>query len=179
MDANQFDDVIRWLSAGSSRRTVLGFALGGAIAAGHLWDAAAKNRNKRKKKKVTFNGYGCVSVNKHCKNASQCCSGICKGKKGKKRCKAHDAGGCPPGATVSSCSGMESVACTTSTGFPGWCYGTTGGAAYCWGAGAQAECTKDADCIPIFGPAAACVLDCTPPGEPLTICAGPGVPAGA
>lgn len=153
MDTHHFDDVVRSLTAGFSRRTALGLALGGWIGALDVRDTAAK---KRKKKKPKFNEFGCIDVGKFCKNANQCCSGICQGKKGKKKCKAHDTGDCAPGAIPFACDGTE-VPCTTSAGVPGSCGATTGNAGYCFSNLLDVECTSDTACQAEAGPRAACV----------------------
>src|SRR5262245_47150653 len=90
MDPTCFDRLTRALAAAASRRRLLcGFAVFGLVAGPASDVATAK---KRKKKRVKRNAFGCVNVGDFCQNANQCCSGICQGKKGKKRCQAHDAG---------------------------------------------------------------------------------------
>lgn len=138
--------------------------------------ATAKNR-KKKKKKVTFNDFGCVNVGGICKNASQCCSGICKGKKGKKKCQAHDAQGCQAGQREEICGGdAVNVPCTSSAGEEdSVCDTTTGNAGYCTFNGDCFPCSKDADCQEFCGPAAACMICadfCAETGG--TACVGPG-----
>jgi hypothetical protein len=134
-------------------------------------EAKKKRRRKRKFRKAKPNAFGCLDVDKACKRASQCCSGICKGKKGRKRCKAHDTGGCQP-ESLCTFFGEEGVPCTTSSGVPGQCGTTTGNAGYCVGAGDCFLCAKDADCHAICGPQAACV-QCPEECNVGTVCAGP------
>lgn len=90
-----------------------------------------------------------------CKNAGQCCSGICQGTKNKKKCKPHDTGGCQPGHAIADCGGAD-VDCPDGSG--GACVTTTGKAAYCLNAkfNPVPPCTRDADCKPA-DPGAACI----------------------
>lgn len=169
MDTDRFDTWTRSLSHARSRRAVMG-ALGlGALGLPGL--AGARKRKRKKRKNVTFNEFGCVAVNSFCQNADQCCSGICRGKKGKKRCAAHGSSSCQAGEREASCGGNSGF-CVTSSGYPdGVCNTTTGNAAYCQGAGGCAICNKDADCVPFCGPQAACVVcaGC----DSGTVCSGP------
>lgn len=153
MDAFRFD---RWTRAlgliGSRRQTTLGLLLGAIVAAGRGGKVAA--------------GPGCKNVGKKCKRAKTCCSGVCKGKKGKKKCRSHDAGGCKAGAEEAFCGGVDDE-CTTSSGASGNCNTTTGQAGYCSANGVCFNCTRDADCRAICGPKAACVAcaACTTTGN--------------
>jgi hypothetical protein len=159
----------------ATRRTVARGLTGLLAAAGLAWAGgdgqAAKRRGKtRKRRQAPINEFGCRNVGVGCTNASQCCSGVCSGKRGKKRCQAHDTGGCE--LAQDSCSGTN-FACTTTTGNPGFCHVTTGNAPYCALDGVDAECTKDADCVPFCGPLAACAV-CAEPGQaPFRFCASP------
>jgi hypothetical protein len=137
----QFDALTRsFLDLTTARRhTLVALALGSLILRQSTDDTAA--------------GPGCKNVGKKCKKKKDCCSGICKGKKGKKRCKAHDSGGCQPTAGTSG----QNIACTTSTGEMGTCFTTTGNAGYCANDGECFPCTRDADCRPYCGTQAACV----------------------
>jgi hypothetical protein len=183
MNNQQFDQWTRALRVfGASRRAISKTFAGGALTAvlvrsfpfvlsrgatatafglaalGGPRLSEAKKKHKRKKK-IERNEFGCVDVGTFCKNDGQCCSGICQGKKGKKRCKAHDTGtGCQAGQTAQICGGTD-VTCTTSTGFPqGLCATTTGNAAYCSANTACQVCARDVDCHAEFGPQAACVV---------------------
>ena len=157
MDAARFDRLTRGEATPSSRRRALAglatFGLGVGLVS-HVVTA-----KKKRRKKVTRNQFGCVSVGKFCNSADQCCSGICEGKKGKKKCKPHDTGGCQAGK--SGCV-APSLPCTTSSGNAGACFTTTGNAGYCRAnnGGVCAECAKDADCQGFLGSSAACVV-CT------------------
>jgi hypothetical protein len=125
MDHQDFDRLTRAISSRFSRRTLAGLFGLSAVGLG----GAAEAKKKKKKKKVKRNQFGCVNVGKFCKNDGQCCSGICKGKKGKKKCKRHDESTCQPGQDF--CLGV-SVPCTTTAGFNGECTTTTGKAPYCF-----------------------------------------------
>jgi hypothetical protein len=176
MDANRFDRLTRSVATPASRRSVLA-ALGVAVAA----VPPTVNARKRKRRKVRRNAFGCVDVGGFCKNGGQCCSGICTGKKGKKKCRAHDAQGCQPGVQDTTCdaTGGADVTCTTSSGATdGVCGTTTGRAGYCLFSGGCFPCTKDAECQEFCGPRAACILcdDCTNDGG--TSCVNPDSPSG-
>jgi hypothetical protein len=161
----QFDSLTRLLNGALLRRHLLrGLAgLGLGLAAMHRV-GIAEARQKRTRK-VKPNAFGCLNVGDPCKRDTQCCSGICKGKKGKRRCKAHDTGGCAAGAQTVGCG--TDVACTASSGKPGQCVTTTGNAGYCaaniggGGSGYGQGCKTDFDCQVVagglFGPTAACV----------------------
>ncbi len=167
MDANEFDRMTRRVSIRFSRRTLsglLGVSLAGV--------AGLTEAKKKKKKKIKRNGFGCVNVGNSCKNDGQCCSGICAGKKRKRKCRAHDEGTCQPGQD--SCVGT-SVACTTTGGLMGQCAVTTGKAEYCTSSGVCFPCTRDSDCVPNFGPGAACFVcmkECAGSNPGGTACGG-------
>lgn len=167
MDHQRFDQIARAFSTFQSRRDILG-ALGlSAI----LLPAAAGA--KKRKKKAKFNKFGCVNVGDFCKNSSQCCSGICQGKKGKGKCQAHDSSTCQAGQNA--CDDAEGVPCVSSTGATtGSCDTTTGNAPYCTADGDCFDCKKDADCVPFCGPQAACIkcAVCADEGV-VTACVGP------
>jgi hypothetical protein len=167
VDQNRFDPLAHAVGGVPSRRAILrhvagvGFGLGSA---GLPIVAATKRQRKAKRRnaKIELNAYGCVNVGDFCRNAGQCCSGLCKGKKRRKRCRAHDSEGCEAGATSGLCAvGLQDVACTTSRGAPGICYTTTGNAGICAVAHGDArlcrECAEDVECQALFGPGAACV----------------------
>jgi hypothetical protein len=183
MDAPSFDRLTRAIGIVSSRRQ-FGTALAVLAAGAATWaERAPAKQGKKRKKKLKLNQFGCVNVGGKCRGKDGvCCSGICEGKKPKKRkrdkshCVGHDARTCPPGQTPSVCSqvGLD-VPCTTGAGLPGHCATTTGEAAYCAFEVKCFACQKDADCIPFCGPQAACIL-CTPEcldGGLTTACVGP------
>lgn len=173
MDGNHFDALIHAFAIAAPRRAALSGALGAGLAAlltrSGVEEVTAKK--KKRKKKIKRNSFGCVNVGMFCKNDDQCCSGICEGKKGKKKCKAHDAEGCQAGQKSADCGGID-VSCTSSAGKEGTCNATTGNAGYCLNDGECFPCRKDADCQPFCGPAAACIV-CADCEETSTGCAGP------
>jgi hypothetical protein len=154
---------------GHSRRALV--AAAAALAAAPVTSAKKKKRRKRNKK-VTRNAFGCVDVGRFCQRNDQCCSGICEGKKDKKKCRAHDTGDCQAGQD--NCAGTI-VPCITATGDAGSCARTTGNAGYCVVVAFDfcAACTRDTDCQAMCGPQAACIVcesECEPNG---TGCVGP------
>lgn len=113
-------------------RCRIGLAAGGLAAS---WFGLATQgstptaaRKKHKKKQAKQNGFGCVDAGNFCKNGGQCCSGICQGKKGKKKCQGHNASTCQAGQQEEVCSGELSVPCLISEGVEGQCDTTTGNA---------------------------------------------------
>jgi hypothetical protein len=161
MDSDRFDGLTRSVSTLLSRRTLAGGLGLGMVALPNLSEAKHKHKHKhKKKKKVKHNDFGCVNVGSFCKNADQCCSGICQGKKDKKKCQAHDTGGCQPGSATLGCGG-DKVDCTTSAGSAGLCGTTTGNAGYCFNAVAIGPpCSKDADCQAETGSSTAACIVC-------------------
>ena len=171
MDGSHFDHMIRSLA--SSRRSLLSGAL--ALGAGWFGVPGTEAKKKRKPKKAQPNDFGCLNVGAACKTSGQCCSGICKGKNGKLRCRAHGTGTCGVGQTIGFCGG-ENVGCAIGGGNPtGVCGTTTGNAGFCVGGGDCFACSKDEECRPFCGPGAACVRceRCAETGG--TMCASPGI----
>jgi hypothetical protein len=173
VEATRFELLTRAIASQLTRRrlaSVLGLA-------GTTFPALVAAKKKRKRsKKVRRNDFGCVNVGSFCKNAGQCCSGICQGKKGKKTCKAHDQSTCQAGQSAEVCGGTN-VFCTPSGGGVGACVTTTGNAGYCEASGECFPCSTDADCVPFCGPQAACIVCealCFPLGL-RTACVGPVV----
>ena len=174
MNQHRFAALPRSLTRVPSRRDVLrglGAAGLGLVAARWPGTAGADKRRKSKPKPLKPNAFGCLNVGDRCRNAGQCCSDACRGRKGKKRCQSHDTGGCQAGHTPKGCGGEENVSCTTSRGDAGKCFTTTGNAGYC---GLPIDpcgaCDKDAECRALLGPGAACVLcpgDCADEGGRL------------
>ena len=171
MDDRPFDRLTRRLVLG-------GFTAALGLGTARLPDVAIA----KKRKKVKRNAFGCVNVGKFCKNAGQCCSGVCRGKKGKKKCKAHDAGdGCHAGDQTDSCGGTVAIGCMTATGEEdGLCNTTTGTAPYCsseaFGSFLCTDCSKDVECQELCGPAAACIR-CPACSLVDTACVGPSAGA--
>jgi hypothetical protein len=164
MDEHEFDRL--------TRRFVLG-SLAAALGLGTTPIPDGVTARKRKNKRVKRNEFGCVNVGDFCKNGGQCCSGICRGRKGKRKCKAHDSGGCQAGQFEAACVALTpDVPCTTS-GIEGRCDTTTGGAGYCRNHKRCLSCKKDQDCVPFCGADAACIV-CPDCGEETggTACVG-------
>lgn len=170
MDADRFDALTRSLTDAWPRREMLRRLTAATVGLALARFPRGGRTKKRKKKKVRRNKFGCVTVGGYCKNAGQCCSGICQGKQGKKKCKAHDTGGCQAGQHTC----VELVECTTTAEVAGECFTTTGNAGYCGGLGAGIcmDCKRDADCRAVRGPRAACGL-CASCSDELTACVGP------
>lgn len=159
MDADRFDALARTLNgAASSRRTAVAGLAALGLAAGHV-----PARATRRRRKVRRNAFGCVNVGRFCRSADQCCSGICRGNKGKRKCRAHDTGGCA--LADNFCAGGNGNDCA-----PGCvCNVTTGKAPHCGPTVfcPAAECQRDADC---GEPGAACIppVNCQGCGTPAT-----------
>jgi hypothetical protein len=174
VDQNRFDALTQWLKHGPSRRDVLrglsaaGLGLG-SMRLPDIGKAKRKGKRKKKPKKAQPNAFGCLEVGDPCKTEEQCCSGICEGEKGKKKCKAHDTSNCQ--ARHNSCAAL-SIPCTTTTGSNGLCVRTTGNASYCQAQGDCFPCSRDTDCEAVCGAQAACIvceIQCGPNG---TACVG-------
>ena len=162
---NRLAMLMRSLRGATARRDLLrglaatGFGLG--LAAVPLFgEAKPKRRKKRKRPKPAKpNQYGCLEVNDPCRRHTQCCSGICTGKPGRKRCRAHNQGICTSDFDLCTtgvdhhCSiSNPSCRCLLTTGDAGFCGDLTAGLlALCQ------RCSRDADCVPVAGPGAACV----------------------
>jgi hypothetical protein len=181
VDAVRFDRLTCSVSEVASRRrllaglSVLGFAPTRLV---HLVDARKRER-KNRSKPLRFNLYGCVDVGKPCRGRNEyCCSNICegpnpkRGKRDKSKCVAHHLGGCM--ADQDSCAGVP-----FSCGTLGYCTRTTGKASFCAvalpGGAICMECRTDADCEPVLGRGAACIvcLRCSATSD--TYCVAPGV----
>jgi hypothetical protein len=143
----------RSLTARPSRRDVLrglggvGIALGSASLPPVV--VAKQSKGKPKPNKPQPNQYGCLEVGDPCGRSRQCCSGVCKGKPGKKRCRAHDTGTCEqevPGLctadnpAASKCNNEINCACLRTTAGSNFCADLDTGIDIC------AECKRDADC---------------------------------
>jgi hypothetical protein len=133
MNARAFDNAVRYLGTKLPRRSLILPALHATVVpggAGLPSGAMAKKKKRKRQKKIKRNAFGCVDVGGFCTNGGHCCSGICQGKKGKKRCQAHDTGDCQAGQREQTCGG-EDIFCTSTAGGLGVCDTTTGNAAYC------------------------------------------------
>lgn len=161
MKDDRFDNLIRAMPF--SRRMVIGVvasAMDPGLTAGEVRKTRKGNERKRDKKSKP-NAYGCLNVGKRCTRAGQCCSGVCQGKKGKRRCADHDASVC----TVADdyCAAGQAARCGFSN-VNCICVVTTGGAPFCGDfTGPPGElhcrsCSHDTECEAEFGPGAACVV---------------------
>ncbi|MCC7024100.1 MAG: hypothetical protein IT338_14850 [Thermomicrobiales bacterium] len=155
MDSEGFDALTRTTMLSSSRRGALvGFALGALGFLRSSGDVAAV--------------LGCKSAGKRCRKSAECCEGICKGKKKRRRCRRRV---CKPGQTFNECGGV-SLTCTSVEGNLGTCATTTSNKGYCASGVYCIPCTTDADCVSHCGPHAAC-LDCAIYCGAGKACAGP------
>jgi hypothetical protein len=105
--------VTRSLTSVPSRRDVLRGLVGAGLGLGAARLPAVVAAKKKRKKKVKPNAFGCLNVDAACKNADQCCSGICEGKK----CRAHGIGTCDqkmPGACTNPDPELTGRSTTTS-----------------------------------------------------------------
>jgi hypothetical protein len=182
LDGTRFDALSQSLARALSRRTLGGLSVGVAFSSLLPAASAAKTdphrlqkgkKGKKASKKLPRNQFGCVNVGQHCRGKnSNCCSGVCKGKKpqpGQKDttvCAAHNDNSCTPArdlcvvgpsnfATALCNPNVSQALCFTTTGNGGFC-GNTGG--FTPETNCKA-CAKDKDCE-VFGfPAgSACVL---------------------
>ncbi len=158
------------------RRAALGAALGGLMGRSLEIGSEAKKRSKRHKRRkrknhnrntTAANAFGCLNVGDRCDGTDlQCCSGLCReqpGGKGKARrayCAGHDEGSCR--ADQDFCVTEDELA--TRCDGDGTCFRTTGQASFCGRLqdGNCFPCRTDAECEPVFGAGAACVVcsDC-------------------
>jgi hypothetical protein len=159
MEGMHFDDLLRSLT--QSRRSLAAGAL--ATVAGLLVGPGVNTRSKRKKrkpKKPKPNAFGCLEVGDPCKRAGQCCSGICQGRKGKKRCQAHGVGTCAQDGP-DFCSALEVPFCNENDPPTCVCARTTANSNFCgtpFPPTACADCQTDGDCEALgFPPGSACV----------------------
>jgi hypothetical protein len=149
MEAERLDALVRSLSESPPRRDALRLLAGSALAT-----LAAALRFPE----AGATHFGCGHWKARCNSDEQCCSGICK----RKRCRAHDRGGCR--LADNFCAGGKDNRCQ-----PGCtCNNTTGNAPFCGGTAfcPPVECQSDADC---GEPGAACI--------DVAFCQGCGMPA--
>lgn len=151
MDGTRFDAMAKARIAGSaSRRGALRLLAGGAL-------GLARQRLSRSGAAAQEDeAVGCLHFGRPCRRPGQCCSGVCRGKRGKETCRAHDAGTCRPNQNV--CEQGNGAACNGTLRCQ--CLATTGGARFCalGDAGACAVCHRDRDCVAQgFGARSACV----------------------
>jgi hypothetical protein len=156
MHRHHFDVLTRALPARPSRRHLVGLvgAILGLRTGSHASARKKRRRKKKHQRKIARNAFGCVSVGDYCTRDTQCCSGICAGKKGKQACQAHDADICQGQNFCLA----EIENCTTTDGGDGQCAVTTGDASFCMTDAYCLDCATDADCIPVCGTEAACIV---------------------
>jgi hypothetical protein len=156
MKRGQFDDLLRSFAA--TRRVFVPGMLAIATGRASAYSGAAKKKHHRHKaKKPKPNAFGCVDVGKGCLYASDCCSGLCQGKKGKKLCVAHGIGTCDQEADgFCETSNPDQLRCNGNPACT--CITTTAGSKFCGdpnpnvGSGC-APCRTDADCEALHFPA--------------------------
>jgi hypothetical protein len=160
MDQQHLTRVTRSLSGMPSRRDVLrGLAAAGlGLGSARLPVAteAKKRKRKKKEKQPKPNAFGCLEVGDACTSEEQCCSGICDGKKGERKCRAHDAGTCKQDA-VGVCREGNPLLALCNQDVNCVCFRTTAGSNACAQLIAEngsqcADCQKDADCLTLGFP---------------------------
>ncbi|MDQ2653201.1 MAG: pentapeptide repeat-containing protein [Chloroflexota bacterium] len=149
MDSGQFDRLAQRVGTGH-RRQVLGAALSGIVALVGLPAATESRARKRKLKVEGPCGNGRIKDNR-CKRDTQCCTGFCDKKKGKRpygRCRCRklnqscqeDRNCCATAGQPMTCvSGACQTTARSCVPLGGAC--TTGGTACCTDPGANATCT--------------------------------------
>ena len=94
----------------------------------------------------------CRAENQECRTAAQCCSGICRKRGNKKRCRPAEFQGtcragqafCQPG--FGGCNGVDHCSCAQSLTGELMCADVMP----CW------PCAQDSDCVELVGPNAIC-----------------------
>lgn len=144
MDEQRFDALARHLARGTSRRRALGALAVGALG---LFGGMLGERAGAK---------ACLREGKDCKRGSQCCSGRCQGKKGRKKCRRVPFQSICTRRT-DSCTGAVKD-CGVGAEFC-VCNVTTSGAALCsQGFRCPAQpCRNNPDCVAAFGEGWFCV----------------------
>jgi hypothetical protein len=146
MDQHRVDALTRTLRSVPSRRDVLRglAAIGIGLGTARLPAPVAGETPS-----------GCRKVGDRCKRADQCCSGICTGKPGKKKCRAHGTGTCDQKIEgICTTPDLLSVVCNNRSNCG--CFRTTAGSNFCaelLPPSQCVECTKDADCVALGLPA--------------------------
>jgi hypothetical protein len=169
MDAMSFDQLTRQLLGERTRRAIFGrlaaLSLAGPLG---LWvahddaDAKKKRKRKRKDKHAKPNEFGCLEIGDPCQSEEQCCSGICAGKKGQRKCRAHDTGTCVQGMPgLCTAANPETTRCNNADCS---CYRTTAGSNVCSSDDTHdfevcVDCQRDADCQELgFPPGSSCTV---------------------
>jgi hypothetical protein len=163
VDQYRFAAVTRSLTELPSRRDVLRGLAGIGLGMTRLPLLASATKRTQSEAAPKPNKYGCLEIGDPCKRAGQCCSGICKRKNGKKKCRAHGTGTCDqqkPGVCTATFLDPEIFDCNFRSGKCS-CYATTAGSKYCAALGTSsrcADCKKDTDCEKLgYPPGSACV----------------------
>jgi hypothetical protein len=147
----------------SRRRVILWSFLAGLPLGCGGQEAMAGKRGRKAKQKIRRNEFGCVSVGSFCRNDAQCCTGLCDGKKGKRRCSGHGAGTCNQEAE-GVCQSLNPISTACNNRADCACFRTTGDSSVCAelfcvrpGCSECAVCRSDADCVALgLPPGAAC-----------------------
>jgi hypothetical protein len=191
MDGIRFDSLARTVGRRQSRRGAFRALASAALGATAIRIGLGADQTEAVQV-TSERRFDCTAVGDSCKgNDSQCCSGRCSGKTGKKKkngrrkrdqsqCVAHDQAGCTSGQDT--CDTGIAVACGSRG--RGGCFRTTGNASFC----GQIEgprpprlncenCTTDQDCESLgYGSGAACVVcnsECQFRNNNATACVGP------
>jgi hypothetical protein len=148
MDHARFDDLARRLFAPTptTRRRVA--ALIGTVVAGGAIASA----------RPVAVGAICLADGQRCKSAGSCCSGICRRKGNRKRCKpAAGAQGCT--TQLDTCGGGGAIV-TCPLNANGMCLLTPNGQPFCATktGGFCSACDSDADCEASLGAGARCLV---------------------
>jgi len=154
MDDRLFDALTKSMVSTVSRRWMLRSVATGAVATA-LVSGFARLQPRESAAQEAFAHFGCRHVGKPCKRARQCCSGLCRGPKGRQTCRQHNVGTCQAGQdrcanpTLGSCNGQPDCAC----------FQTTGRGVFCGRVSTTecVECGLDADCAAVTGPGSACI----------------------
>jgi len=146
MDGTRFDDMTKRLTETGTRRRLLGGFAGGALA-GFL--ALAAGDEVGAQEAAGRAAERCLREKQACKRGNQCCSGLCKGKRGKKKCRrAPGQGTCTTDRDICRVGEPRGI-CTKGANQCG-CLITTRGTAFCAGVGVATVCATDADCVAAF-----------------------------
>jgi hypothetical protein len=157
-------DVLRSLSSLPSRREVLrglavtglglGLGLGLAVVPTQTEAKPARRKKRKRPQPAKPNRFGCLEVNDPCRRHLQCCSGICTGKPGRKRCRAHGTGTCnQANPAICETAAPEQTFCNNSRTCV--CIRTTADSSFCGQTGAGSGCTtckRDTDCVKLGFP---------------------------
>jgi hypothetical protein len=144
MDGESFDAVVQRVAVVASRRGVLRAGVGAlaGVALGAIGTALGFAEAEATHFTCRHDGSGC-------KRADQCCSSICTGKRGKKKCRPHGTGTCDQQVGgICDVANPAQLLCNNSTTCV--CIRTTAGSSYCGENNTAvshcAECQSDADC---------------------------------